>query len=136
MWKYFRRKKAAANCYVIVFFILHCRFNKLTHSCRRSLSYRNQSIDLQKKSLHWFLYDRYLCHERHLRCGSGVFIGNFEHISNIFLVFLLLTLNNQMLAGKLLEDLPLGCVPLYIFVSYYHSISTCVIEIDWLRVSD
>ena len=30
---------------------------------------------------------------------SGVFIVNFEHISNLFLVFQLLTLNKQMLAG-------------------------------------
>ena len=30
----------------------------------------------------------------------GVFIVNFEHISYLFLVPLLLTLNKQMLAGK------------------------------------
>ena len=36
-------------------------------------------------------------HGRH----SGVFIVDFEHISNLFLVFLLLTLNKKMLAGKL-----------------------------------
>ena len=29
----------------------------------------------------------------------GVYIVNFEHISHLFLVFLLLTLNTQMLAG-------------------------------------
>ena len=29
-----------------------------------SLSYRNQSIDLQSKSVDWFLYDRDLRHER------------------------------------------------------------------------
>ena len=33
---------------------------------------------------------------RHWLC-SGVFIVTFEHISHLFLVFLLLTLNNQML---------------------------------------
>ena len=33
-------------------------------SWRRSLSYRNQSIDLLYKSMHWFLYDRDLRHER------------------------------------------------------------------------
>ena len=31
--------------------------------------------------------------------SSGVFIVNFQHISHLFLVFLLLTLNKQMLAG-------------------------------------
>ena len=30
---------------------------------------------------------------------SGVFIVNFEHISHLFLGFLLLTLNKQMLRG-------------------------------------
>ena len=30
---------------------------------------------------------------------SGVFMGNFENISPVFLVFLLLTLNKQILAG-------------------------------------
>ena len=36
----------------------------LTFSWRRSLSYRNQSIDLQNKSINWFLHDRDLRHER------------------------------------------------------------------------
>ena len=36
----------------------------LTLSWPRSLSYRNQSIDLQSKSVDWFLYDRDLSHER------------------------------------------------------------------------
>ena len=39
-----------------------CPFNQMTWSltlgCRRSLSYRNQSIDLLCKSMDWFLYDR------------------------------------------------------------------------------
>ena len=33
-------------------------------SWRRSLSYRNQSIDLRSKSMDWFLYDDGLRHER------------------------------------------------------------------------
>ena len=33
-------------------------------SWRRSLSCKNQSIDLQSKSLDWFQYDKYLPHER------------------------------------------------------------------------
>ena len=36
----------------------------LTLSWRRFPSYRNQSIDLQSKSVNWFLYDRKLRHER------------------------------------------------------------------------
>ena len=36
----------------------------LTLSCRRPWSYRNQSIDLQSKSIDWFLYDNGLRYER------------------------------------------------------------------------
>ena len=39
-------------------------FISLTLSWRRLLSYRNQSIDLQSKSVDWFLYDNGLRHER------------------------------------------------------------------------
>ena len=38
----------------------HC----LTLSRKRPLSYRNQSIDLQSKSMDWFLYDNGLFLER------------------------------------------------------------------------
>ena len=36
----------------------------LTHSRPRPISYRNQSIDLLRKSMVWFLYDIGLGHER------------------------------------------------------------------------
>ena len=36
----------------------------LTHLWRRSLLYRNKSIDLHSKSMDWFLYDRDLLNER------------------------------------------------------------------------
>ena len=36
----------------------------LTLSWRRSISYRNQSIDLLCKSIDWFLYDRDHCDKR------------------------------------------------------------------------
>ena len=36
----------------------------LTLSLRRPLSYRNQAIDLLRKSMDWFLYDNSLRHER------------------------------------------------------------------------
>ena len=39
-------------------------FAALTLSWRRPLSYRNQYIDLQSKSMDWFLYDNGLRHER------------------------------------------------------------------------
>ena len=40
--------------------------------------------------------------ERRLLRGSGVFIATSEHISHLFIVFLLLTLNR--LAGKFAHD--------------------------------
>ena len=40
----------------------------------------------------------YFVELRHWR-GSGIFIVNFEHISHLVLVFLLLTLDMQLLAG-------------------------------------
>ena len=43
-------------------FISKCHW--LTLSWRRSLSYRNQSIDIQSTPIDWFLYDRDLRHER------------------------------------------------------------------------
>ena len=44
----------------------------LTHSWRRSLSYRNQSIDLQTKSMDSFLYNRDLRRERFNVCSSFI----------------------------------------------------------------
>ena len=41
---------------------------------RRSLSYRNQSIDLLRRSMGWFLYDRDLRHE--LRRPSSIILQN------------------------------------------------------------
>ena len=41
----------------------------LTPSWRRPLSYRNQYIDLQSKSMYWFLYDNGLRHERVKYCS-------------------------------------------------------------------
>ena len=37
--------------------------------------------------------------------NEGVFIVNFEHISNLFLVFLLLTLNKPVLGGSESQNL-------------------------------
>ena len=44
--------------------ILHLQSTLLTLSGRGPLSYRNQSIDLQSKSMDWFLYDNGLRLER------------------------------------------------------------------------
>ena len=48
----------------LIYLVGRARQRKLTLSFRRSLSYRNQSIDLQSISMDWFLYDRDLYHER------------------------------------------------------------------------
>ena len=52
-------------------------------SWRRSLLYRNQAIDLQSKSMDWFLYDRDLHHERvntcHRRCSEQQHFQKSNH---------------------------------------------------------
>ena len=53
-----------------------------TLSWRRPLSYRNQFIDLQSKSVNWFLYDNGLCHERVRRkCSENIcnFVIDWEN---------------------------------------------------------
>ena len=55
----------------------------LTLSCRRSLSYRNQSIGLLCKSMDWFLYDMDLRHERvkaWVQTKCGWIYGSFAQI--------------------------------------------------------
>ena len=44
--------------------LIHLLITLLTLKWRRSLSYRNQSIDLQSRSKDWFLYDNSLRHKR------------------------------------------------------------------------
>ena len=50
--------------YFDVMFVLFKSSDHLTLSRQRSISYRNQSIDLQNKSMDWFLYDIGLRRER------------------------------------------------------------------------
>ena len=42
----------------------------------KSLSYRNQAIDLLCKSVDWFLYDRDFCHGR-VKCLNLTFLRKF-----------------------------------------------------------
>ena len=49
---------------ILEYFLSFRFYWSLTLSWRRSVSYRNQSIDLQSKLMDWFLYDRDLRHER------------------------------------------------------------------------
>ena len=44
------------------------------------------------------MYNVYIKNTRTMSCCFGVFIVNFEHILHFFLMFLLLTLNKEMLA--------------------------------------
>ena len=57
-------------CYVIICYTFRASPFSLTLSWRRSLSCRNQSIDLLCKSFDWFLYDRDLRNERVKNCGK------------------------------------------------------------------
>ena len=59
--------KTLSNKYQILSIILFClafTVKTLTLSWWRSLSYRNQFINLLCKSMDWFLYDWVLCRER------------------------------------------------------------------------
>ena len=58
-----KRKENRFDCFFI-YMIGNLKLRSLTLSWRRSLSYRNQSIDLQSKWMNWFLYDSDFCHER------------------------------------------------------------------------
>ena len=47
---------------------------------RRFLSYRNQFVDLQSKSLDWFLHDRHFRHEELSTDTPYDFINKFAYI--------------------------------------------------------
>ena len=49
---------------------------------------------------------------------TGVFIVNFEHISHLVLVFLLLTLNMQLTAGLLLMCIVIIYFPVYDVINF------------------
>ena len=57
----FDLKKVHKQTPIAIFYILKCQ--ELTLSWRRPLSYRNQSMDLLRKLMDWFLYDNGLHHE-------------------------------------------------------------------------
>ena len=60
----------------------------------------------------------------------GVFIANFEHISHLDLVFLLLILNKQMLTGKILINPVQDSVPLY-----FKALPGPTLDLCWVRLS-
>ena len=51
----------------------------------KSLSYRNQSTDLQSKSVDWFLYDKDFRHERVKGCNFDIMMILRKLASAIFL---------------------------------------------------
>ena len=56
---------------------------------------------------------------RNTRTSSGVFIVNFEHISHLALVFLLLTLNMQMSTRKLFAKIANDFQPFTVFAKKF-----------------
>ena len=60
---FWRSKRILKRCKISKYHVKDCNFH-LTRSWRRPISYRNQSIDLQSKSMDWFLHDNGLRHER------------------------------------------------------------------------
>ena len=68
------------NTYVDLFFIKVAELRPatfLTLSWRAPLYYKNQSIDLQSKSMDWFLYDNDLRHEGLKTFATQVFSCKF-----------------------------------------------------------
>ena len=73
--------------------VLNFRLNALTLSWRRSLSCRNQSIDLLCEPMDWFLYDKDFSHKRVKSLCRSLFFNkvaayrlilfNLEHINNV-----------------------------------------------------
>ena len=53
-----------------------------------SLSYRNQSIDLQSKSIDWFLCERDIGREK---------VNKIRYVMNFFLFFLAFTIDKTLL---------------------------------------
>ena len=59
--------------------INNCFVKTLTFSWRRPLSYRNQSIDLLRRWMDWFLYDNGLRHERVKNTLSNSNLLSYNH---------------------------------------------------------
>ena len=72
-----------------------------TSLCTRIFSANSQLFNVNNRNIRK-MWER--CSQWRWR-RSGVFIVNFEHILHVFLVFLLVTLNKQMLAGFLLNPI-------------------------------
>ena len=74
-------------------FFLKYSQTELTLPWRRSLSYRNHSIDLLNKSMDWFLYDNDLRHERVKRTfNESIDTEELEHSQpERYWIYILLT---------------------------------------------
>ena len=86
---------SAETLYTSEMKIMKIILSSLTLSRRRPLSYRNQSIDLLRKSVDWFLYDNGLRLERvnnflniesyqlHVMfCAIWYYLHNFKNVKN------------------------------------------------------
>ena len=110
--------------YYQLFYIIYktvvTTFRDLIISWRRSLSWRNQSIDLHLKTVIWFLYVRDLCHERgksifpRFKTGRPPTLEKRLQVSFFlmnFAKFLLMLLKRICVGEK--ETLPIGLSPKY-----------------------
>ena len=59
--------------------------------------------------------------DKSTRTTSGVFIVNFEYISHVFLVFLLLTLSKNILAGLMVLKVKTNLFQFALILIYNHS---------------
>ena len=104
--------------------------NGLTLSWQRSLSYRNQSIDFQSKSMNWFLYDRDLRHERVKVLGlNGLTLFTpMSHFNTLWKrkkTFAFLTFSGGIEVGYLREKGQCRLWTLNIFTTIFSEIIQC-----------
>ena len=82
---------ASCQHWLYFFVLILCKFGIFYHPLRKCLFKANNRITRKKSEICSELTIK--SPERRLWRRSGVFIVNFEHLSNLFLMFLLLTLN-------------------------------------------
>ena len=69
----------------------------LTLSWRRLLSYRNQSIDLQNKSMDWFLYDNGPRHER-VNASVLILLTFFDSLKVVLIIIVAILMMSAKLS--------------------------------------
>ena len=103
----------------------------LTLSWRKSLSYRNQSMDLLCKSMDWGLYNRNLRHERF---KIKITLSLFPQITNVFFTSFRIQVPQEANTGHFIDPRPLCEIDLWAFVSIFAI--CCLISVRLIQVTE